>query len=221
MTYPAGSQKKLIWQQIEAEPLSDVEWTWITKNLTANNNPILAWNDQYYEFVGGSDLSSFKLKNITSGAEYPLTILDSTAGKQVGAIAVNHKVLSLRQDINEADRYRITLDLVGETSYDLVTSAGLELDINNPSMDFISSLEATPEAYTIALGGGINSNPASDTIFDLIKVTLSNPEGETIFIATLPKGTQAKEILLPNGDVVKVDVYQHSDGINLVVRLRS
>lgn len=178
-------------------------WNDLVLNLTANRNPVIYWNDRYYELLGDTvsetAFSDLKLKELNSSSIYYIVHRSISSGNSEGMIPVKGKLLSFRQEFD--DNYNIIL-YIEQPDYVLVGPGGFVLRMGD-DQEFISEVGNDP--YVISVYGDEQAR------IELLKDDL------LFFVITLPGG-QSRDILLPDGNIIKVDVGESERGLVVNVR---
>ena len=196
---------------LDSEAIADIDWSNLIANLQNNKHPVISWNDNYYELLGSSELSSFTLKNITSGEQYWENFLSSREfGEQRLLLAVNEEILSFNQSLVSKE---IKLN-IKRLSHVVVTTNGFKRTFNSTytSLTFVSSLDHD-ELYTLT--PTIMLIPGTTT--NVVQLAVTDATG-VIFQNRVNVGRSA-EILLSNGDVIIVDVIA-VNGSEISLRVR-
>ena len=182
-----------------------VDWESIVSNVTSYpaKNPVLLLGNTYYELLGGNTLSLFKLKKVPTGEEYGIFLNSTKEGYQTGLFAINNNLIYFQQRL---DDFNIKLHIL-EKEESIVTATGFNITTN---AKFVSSLEKADKPYQFR--AVVSNGLVQVTLRDLSNSAVS----QEFFLANLPE-KESRSALLPNGDVVILEVLQLNP---IVVRIR-
>ncbi|MBI2662015.1 hypothetical protein HYX11_00980, partial [Candidatus Woesearchaeota archaeon] len=210
------SGEKNIWLQkvIEVKentPAVFDDWDLMTSNLVNGQNPAVKFStgmgEEYYELTGGRELNSFMLKKIPLGEELVIQMQSTKEGYNNGTIVVGDKLVFFRQYLEDYNiKLEISLLIPKLVTTDFVNVTGGE--VNNA--EFLTGVGG--QAYNLIV--------TKDKDNKRVIVDIAEADREPVFRTKLVVGA-SKKVLLPNGDIVSIEVEEMKEGSPVVAIKRA
>ena len=204
-----------IWEELNqpgGRNSEELRWSAFNTLLSEDKNPVVVVDGDYFEIIGGQIFADLGLRNLTSAVDYPVTHYLQNEGEDQGMVLVGETVFTFEQNDNlgnvEIKVGRADYLYVDAEGFDIgeETTQGFITKIDEKVKENIYTLILTPITRgSVIVGEQVQVQQASENP--------TRPVGSLLFSGNVPLMV-TKEILLPNGDKIKVKPYtQIVDGV--------